>query len=243
MTGFSHDGRKPAARHSGPAGSTFDRPDRLAVPASVHRVLAQEGRPLSQPLRAAYEPSFGHDFSKIRVHADQLAASSAAQLDAAAYAVGNHLVFGEKRFPPTSPDQFHLLAHELAHAVQQNSAMASAGPETDETTDRQEHDADLAANRALGGEQRVASGLRSGPVALMRQAIATGGPPNRLPLDAIVQATAYAFEADETWNIHGTPAKRRLPRRISLRSPSRTGPPTFRRCSSAIARSSKSWFR
>jgi len=62
------------------------------------------------------EPRFGHDFTGVRVHMDETAAQSAAALDAAAYTLGRHVVFGKGRYGRT------LLAHELAHVVQQSAS-------------------------------------------------------------------------------------------------------------------------
>jgi hypothetical protein len=66
------------------------------------------------------EPRFGHDFSKLRVHTDAKAAESAQAIGAAAYTVGNDIVFGASRFNPHSSDGRQLIAHELTHVVQQS---------------------------------------------------------------------------------------------------------------------------
>ena len=79
-----------------------------------------EGRPLSPKLRSVFEERFGEDFRKVRVHASEQAAESARALDAAAYTVGNDLVFDAGKFNPNSKQGEHLLAHELAHVVQQS---------------------------------------------------------------------------------------------------------------------------
>jgi Domain of unknown function (DUF4157) len=71
------------------------------------------------------EDRFGHDFSKVRVHSDPLAASSARAVDAQAYTVGSQIVFGAGRYN-SSADGQHLLAHELAHVVQQSSAAGTS---------------------------------------------------------------------------------------------------------------------
>jgi hypothetical protein len=91
------------------------------APPIVQEVLASPGQPLDVPTRAFMEPRFGHDFSQVRVHADAKAAESAAAVKARAYAVGQHVVIGEGQptHAPTSASR-HLLAHELAHVVQQS---------------------------------------------------------------------------------------------------------------------------
>jgi hypothetical protein len=89
------------------------------IPASVDRVLQSPGRALDHDTRASMESRFGHDFSRVRVHIDTHAASSAHDIQAAAYTSGTHIVFGDRRFEPHTARGRRLLAHELAHVVQQ----------------------------------------------------------------------------------------------------------------------------
>jgi outer membrane protein OmpA-like peptidoglycan-associated protein len=65
------------------------------------------------------EARFGADFSAVRVHDDARAAESARAVDAHAYAVGSDLVFGAGRYAPGTASGDRLLAHELAHTLQQ----------------------------------------------------------------------------------------------------------------------------
>lgn len=75
---------------------------------------------MSASTRAFFEPRFGQDFSQVRVHADREAQQSARDVNALAYTVGSHVVFGDGRYAPGTPDGQRLLAHELAHVVQQS---------------------------------------------------------------------------------------------------------------------------
>lgn len=77
------------------------------------------GNPLPASERAFFEPRFGYDFSKVRVHADSSAAQSAQSLNAAAYTVKNRIVFGPGRYQPRTVEGRRLLAHELTHVIQQ----------------------------------------------------------------------------------------------------------------------------
>lgn len=95
-----------------------------AVPASVDRVLASSGRPLEPGLRQDMEQRFGYDFSGVWVHSGGAAEQSARELNANAYTVGNNLVFGAGQFRPRSHEGQWLVAHELAHVIQQD-ALAS----------------------------------------------------------------------------------------------------------------------
>jgi hypothetical protein len=67
---------------------------------------------------------FSHDFSKVQVHADSRAADSAKAIDAQAYTVGRHIIFGAGRFAPETASGRRLIAHELAHTIQQGESSA-----------------------------------------------------------------------------------------------------------------------
>ena len=82
------------------------------------------GAPLDPATRSSFEPGFGADFSGVRVHSDEKAAKSARDLNARAYTVGSDVVFAEGEYQPHSSEGTHLLAHELAHVVQQGAGPA-----------------------------------------------------------------------------------------------------------------------
>ena len=106
-------------RFSGQSNGHMD-----AAPASVDRVLGEPGIPLEPGLRSDMETRFGHDFSRVRVHADAPAGLSARDVAALAYTVGHHVVFAPGRFAPTTPAGRHLVAHELTHVLQQTGPAA-----------------------------------------------------------------------------------------------------------------------
>ena len=93
-----------------------------AAPPSVERVLSGAGAPLEPALRQRMEERFDRDFSDVRIHEGGDAARSAQDVNAAAYAVGRHIVFGAGRFAPTTGEGQRLLAHELTHVVQQTGS-------------------------------------------------------------------------------------------------------------------------
>jgi hypothetical protein len=66
------------------------------------------------------ESRFGHDFSQVQIHNGTQAAESANAVNAAAYTVGNHLVFGAGQYTPGTKAGQSLLAHELVHVIQQS---------------------------------------------------------------------------------------------------------------------------
>jgi hypothetical protein len=78
------------------------------------------GQALPAALRAEFEPRFGHDFGGVRMHTGARAGASAQALGARAYTWGRHVVFGPGQFDPASTGGRRLLAHELAHVVQQS---------------------------------------------------------------------------------------------------------------------------
>jgi hypothetical protein len=92
----------------------------IHAPAIVREVLRSGGRPLDGATRSFFEPRFGHDFSRVRIHSGAQAAASAHAVQADAYTVGAHIVLSSRTYSHT--ERQRLLAHELSHVVQQNSA-------------------------------------------------------------------------------------------------------------------------
>ncbi|MFL6247271.1 MAG: DUF4157 domain-containing protein [Thermoanaerobaculia bacterium] len=116
------------------------------VPRIVHDVLRSSGEPLDQATRNVMEPRFAHDFSRVRVHRDARAAESAAAVGARAYTVGRNVVLGRNA-------THDVLAHELAHTIQQEGASLSGGElEIGHADDPLERDAD---GMAHGQSERV----------------------------------------------------------------------------------------
>jgi hypothetical protein len=89
--------------------------------------LPASGRPLDPATRAFFEPRFGYDFGRVRVHADANAAESAESLGALAYTAGPNIAFGAGQYRPGTGSGQRLLAHELAHVVQQGHADGPGG--------------------------------------------------------------------------------------------------------------------
>jgi outer membrane protein OmpA-like peptidoglycan-associated protein len=156
--------RKREQRTQSEATTTLSRasaPTRPATQAS--------GAPLEHGTREFMEARFGHDFSQVRVHTDSAAASSAKLANAQAYTVGNNVVFGSGLYNPRSPSGRQLLAHELAHVVQQNNPRGATA---------QTPDYESEANTASRG---IEKGVRpsvtlAAPAALQRQATPGSGP-------------------------------------------------------------------
>jgi len=78
------------------------------------------GQSLSKSERGFFEPRIGADFSHVRVHNDAHAANIAQSINARAFTVGQHVVFGAGEYSPNTSTGKKLFAHELMHVVQQN---------------------------------------------------------------------------------------------------------------------------
>lgn len=110
---------------------------------------ALKGVPLDPGVRSDMEARFGADFDDVRIHDGPQANELAASADAKAYTVGNDVVFSAGRFDTKTNEGRHLLAHELAHVVQQSrSARADAQPAQ---AGALESAAESAADSAMGG--------------------------------------------------------------------------------------------
>ena len=92
-----------------------------AIAPQVDRAVGSGGTPLDSKTRAFFEPRFGFDFSGVRVHSGGSANTSARALGALAYTVRNDIVFADGQFAPGTGDGRRVLAHELAHVVQQSA--------------------------------------------------------------------------------------------------------------------------
>ncbi|HTB80274.1 MAG TPA: DUF4157 domain-containing protein [Opitutaceae bacterium] len=102
-------------------------PDTARLPTGVAQTLRSAGEPLDAATRAQMEPRFGQDFSRVRVFRGAQAEHSAEAVNARAYTVGSNLVFGAGQYAPGSSAGQRLLAHELAHVVQQGRTSGAAG--------------------------------------------------------------------------------------------------------------------
>jgi len=110
------------------------------------------------------EARFGQDFSQVRVHSDERSAATTGAYGALAYTTGSDIFFGPGRYRPDTVAGRRLLAHELAHVVQQAGA-PSAVPARDMSTpdEAAERAADAAAHvfgRPGAPDRSLALGLR-----------------------------------------------------------------------------------
>ncbi len=85
------------------------------APLPVTQVLKSPGQPLPA---MGHDIGRGHNFSQVRVHADKAANEAAMMLNARAFAVGPHIVFGPGQYDPASSYGRKLIRHELGHVIQ-----------------------------------------------------------------------------------------------------------------------------
>jgi hypothetical protein len=111
------------------------------------------GHPLPAPLRSDMETRFGEEFGGVQLHNDAGAAASAEAIGAKAYTVGNHIAFAEGRYSPDTANGKRLLAHELAHVIQQRRG--GAAPTLDRNSPL-ENSANQAARSVSAGAAAVA---------------------------------------------------------------------------------------
>lgn len=108
-----------------PGGNAKDAGDPAAIQSRLGR-----GEPLSGATRSRMESAFGYDFSRVRLHHDSAAGQVASGLNARAFTIGQDVAFAGGEYRPGTPVGDALLAHELAHVVQQSGAQAPAQPMT-----------------------------------------------------------------------------------------------------------------
>ena len=163
-----------------------------AVPQAGER---RTGEPLDLETRTLMEARFGHDFGRVRVHHDGRAAQRAAAYAAAAYTLGDDVHFAAGRYRPRTGAGRALIAHELAHVVQQHSAAqgASAAAALLPADSAAERSADDAATRVLHG--LAAPALAATPLGIARQpARKTAGSSGHLKADSNWSYIVYADE-------------------------------------------------
>ncbi len=93
------------------------------VPSVVSQtVQGDAGRPLGEGERSFFERRMGHDLGGVRVHTGGRAAEAAGAVDARAFTLGDDIYFGEGEYDPGTHDGRRLVAHELAHVLQQRGS-------------------------------------------------------------------------------------------------------------------------
>jgi hypothetical protein len=118
-----HDFRQLSVHNQAPSASAPPA-DREPGEQPTHDLeLTQGGAPLPPGLRSFFESRYGRDLSEVRVHTGSRAESWNDNLNAHAFTYGNHVWLGRGNRPSAN----FLMAHELAHVIQQRQPRALQG--------------------------------------------------------------------------------------------------------------------
>ena len=134
---------------------------------TVHDVLRSPGQPLDAGTRAFMESRFGHDFNQVRIHTDAKAAESTRTVNALAYTFGRNVVFGAGQYRPSSVAGKKLLAHELAHTLQQGDQTPQLATELEisKSDDVTEREAEKAARSIINDQPFAVASQGMGRIA------------------------------------------------------------------------------
>ncbi|WP_343731678.1 DUF4157 domain-containing protein [Duganella sp.] len=141
-------GKQQVAKKTSPLAALQSRAGNRATT----RMVQGSGTPLAPSLRQEMEGRFGESFADVRIHDNTQAHASAASMNAKAYTHGKDIVFSAQRFNPSSTTGKQLLAHELAHVVQQRRGGSAPDPAHHSAT---ETGARAAAQAVTGGSGPV----------------------------------------------------------------------------------------
>jgi hypothetical protein len=104
------------------------------------------GSSLDQGVSDRLSPSLG-DLSDVRVHTDSTAHDLNHAVSARAFATGTDVYFAQGEYKPNTTDGDKLIAHELAHVVQQRGASTSGPLTVSQPGDALEREADGVADQ------------------------------------------------------------------------------------------------
>lgn len=171
LRGADHPWAREQHEHGAGCGHQENHQETATSPApvqrsAVHDVLRSAGKPLGEPVRQEMEARLGADFSDVRVHDDNAARASAAEVGARAYTSGSHVVIG------ADGGDKHTLAHELTHVIQQRQGPVAGtdmgnGLRVSDASDTFERAAEANAHRVMRAPLDVQRAVepRTGPAA------------------------------------------------------------------------------
>lgn len=183
------------------------------------------GEPLPADTRSTMESSIGADFSGVRIHTGQQAASLSTELGAQAFTHGKDIYFNQGKYDPSGNSGRHLLAHELTHTIQQGAAVqrkidpSAAPPDMIQKSGPSAAAPGKGAAKASGETVNIAGGAFL-PSARLKEAIKEAGDKG---LDVNVSGGQYAetgtmkvYEKDGEYFSKGTGY---LPLKVQLLQP------------------------
>lgn len=108
------------------------------------------GQPLDAQVASRLEPQIGEPLADVRVHTGDAAAQLARAVAARAFTVGNDIFFASGEYAPGSRQANELIAHEVAHTIQQRGAPASGPLTVSQPGDALEREAEAVAREVSG---------------------------------------------------------------------------------------------
>jgi hypothetical protein len=172
------------------------------------------GSLLPDGIRHRFEGSLGADLTGVRIHTGPASAAAADAVGAKAYASGQDIHFAAGKYQPDDPFGMHLLAHEVAHTVQQSGASAAAPQcklEVSMSGDASEVEADRAADAMVRGERAAVSSASAGQI--------QRDPNGAEPAEDILQRAVVARDANDLEQMKAVNARARELRAKSFADP------------------------
>jgi len=155
------------------------------------------GSPLPDPARGRFESSLGTDLGDVRVHTGAASAGAAEGLGARAFATGQDIHFGAGQYQPDDPFGMHLLAHEVAHTVQQRSG--GGGAQTKLEVSRPGDPCELEADRAADAMVTGAPASITGSAAQVARVPGDGDGAAAAAAPAASKPGFVAFDSHGKW--------------------------------------------
>ncbi|MHC4607823.1 MAG: eCIS core domain-containing protein [Planctomycetota bacterium] len=135
-------------------------------PALINLTGRTGGRPMPAAELERFNAAFDHDFSHVRLHADDQAAQAAQELHAHAFALGADIFFGPGEYSPGTPQTDRVLAHELTHVEQHDEGRLPSSTSEEGVSDPSDpHEQEAYANedRIVGKLAQVDTELAAEP--------------------------------------------------------------------------------
>jgi len=190
-------------------------------------VAGDSGQPLDPETREEMEAKFGANFGEVRVHNNHTAAERTLNAGARAITTGHNIAFGPGFYDPTGGAGKRLLAHELAHVIQQNRQGGRSVSGTAAESEARQAGADVAAGKAVSVPSTTSAGAQADPMSKVEiqkkiaeteaKASAAG---SRAEIDALYQQRQALLEqlreADESPSHPPAPKKEESVRETAL---------------------------
>jgi hypothetical protein len=163
LLGFLGDG----SSGNGTAGKV-QRKSSNGVGAGTHDAAAVKeqlgsGHSLDGRVQSQMSSAFGYDFSSVRVHTDAKAGELSGQLNARAFTIGSDVAFAGGEYKPGTLIGDALIAHELAHVVQQGGGKQAGTAQSKDSSLSDESSLEQDADRsAVGAVVSAWTGAKKG---------------------------------------------------------------------------------